>query len=250
MNSKTKYKQNNIPFKSVFILGGSSEIANAICLELIRKGTKKIHLVSKDIEKTQKFINLILENYETKITLERVDLLKTDLEKTPQIDFFDLYIIAAGYLRDSTEIAEDNKESINISRINYFALIPWLTSITNKNRISKKGSLWILSSVAGDIGRPSNYHYGSAKAAITIFSEGLFHKCYDKPFKVRIIKAGFIYTSMSKAKAPKIFCVSKEYYAKSILRNPYKDGIEYLPWYWFLIMKLIKILPRKIVSML
>ena len=110
--------------------------------------------------------------------------------------------------------------------------------------------MWIISSVAGDRGRPSNYHYGAAKAALTIFCEGLLNRLHKKPFKIRIIKAGFIYTSMTIGKAPKILCASKEYVAKSLVNKPYKEGIEYLPFWWLFIMKLVSILPKSIISKL
>ena len=59
-----------------------------------------------------------------------------------------------------------------------------------------------MSSVAADIGRPSNYHYGASKAALTNFCEGMMLRCNDKPFNIRIIKvAGFISSPMTKGKA-------------------------------------------------
>ena len=63
----------------------------------------------------------------------------------------------------------------------------------------------VISSVAGDVGRPSNYFYGASKAALTIFCEGLANYCYQYPFKVRIIKAGFIDTKMTKGKVQKYY---------------------------------------------
>ena len=81
---------------------------------------------------------------------------------------------------------------MKINAINYIGIIPWIIEITKKERLHKPGRLWIFSSVAGDRGRPSNYHYGAAKSALTIFSEGLQLSCEKFPFRIRIIKAGFI----------------------------------------------------------
>ena len=98
--------------------------------------------------------------------------------------------------------------------------------------------------MAGDIGRPSNFHYGAAKSALTNYGQGLFYRCIGKPFKVRVIKAGLVNTSMSIGKYPKILLANKNYIAKTLLKRPYKDGIEYLPWWWFFVMKIISIMPR------
>ena len=240
----------SFPFKSVFVLGGSSEIAQEICIRLIKKGVKKIHFVSKEISKNQLFSRILPEELDVEIVYQEFDLLKGDLKIKPDVDFFDLYIIAAGYLGNSILANNDLEEAINISKINYYSLIPWLCSITTEKRISKPGAMWILSSVAGDHGRASNYHYGAAKAALTIFCEGLLNRTYKKPFKIRILKAGFIYTSMTIGKVPKILCVSKKYFANSLIKKPYKSGIEYLPFWWFFIMKIISILPKSIMSKL
>ncbi len=243
-------KKNLTIFKNVFVLGGSSEIAQEICIQLVKKGTERIHLVSRTPNKNKKFIRFITRNFNTSITNQKVDLLSEQYKCKPKIDFFDLYIIAAGYLGDSFLANNDNEEALKIAMVNYFSLLPWINSIASDQRISKPGSLWILSSIAGDIGRPSNYHYGAAKAALTIFSEGLINRCHQKPFKVRIIKTGLVYTRMSKGKAPKLLCINKVYFVKKIIKKLNQEGIEYIPFWWFFIIKLISILPRSLTSKL
>ena len=101
-------------------------------------------------------------------------------------------------------------EELEIIDVNFVSLIPWIKSIVTKKRIEKKGSLWIFSSVAGDRGRPSNYQYGAAKSALTIYCEGLAQICSDKPFSVRILKAGLIKTQMSKNSGPSFLFTSKK----------------------------------------
>ena len=235
-------------FKSVFILGGTSEIAQEICLNLVRKGTKRIHFVSRKSSKVNSFIQRLTNEFTLEITVQECDLLHDDFKILPNVEFFDLYIIAAGYLGNSNLANDDLNEALNIAKVNYYSLIPWINSITSEHRISKPGAMWILSSVAGDRGRPSNYQYGAAKAALTIFCEGLLNKLHKKPFKIRIIKAGFIYTSMTIGKAPKILCASKKYVAKILINKPHKEGIEYLPFWWFFVMKIVSILPKSIIS--
>ena len=243
-------KQNSSIFENVFILGGNSEIAREICLSLAKSGTKRIHLVSRDRIKTQLFIDQLDNFFDLKISSEELDLLTYNQEIKPHVSFFDLYIIATGYLGNVNLANDDHMEALKIAKINYYSLIPWINAIVTKERINKPGSIWILSSVAGDRGRPSNYHYGAAKAALSIYCEGLLHRCYKKPFKVRIIKAGFVYTSMTIGKAPKALCATKEYVAKTLIENPFKEGIEYLPWWWAIVMKVVSLLPRSFITKL
>ena len=106
-----------------------------------------------------------------------------------------------------------------------------------------------MSSVAADIGRPSNYHYGASKAALTKFCEGLMLRCNDKPFNIRIIKAGYISSPMT-AKAPRFLCTSPTKVASILMNDPFKRGIEYLPWWWQIIMIIVKLIPSRFAAKL
>ena len=183
--------------------------------EVIKKSNKDLLISNLNDSKQLTKIERLTNEFTLEITNQEYDLFKEDCKTFPNIEFFDLYIIASGYLGNSTLANDDLDEALNIAKVNYYSLIPWINSITSEKRVSKPGAMWILTSVAGDRGRPSNYHYGAAKAALTIFCEGLLHRLHKKPFKIRIIKAGFIYTSMTIGKAPKILCASKKYVAKN-----------------------------------
>ena len=238
------------PFETVFVLGGTSEIANEICLNLVQNGTKKFHFVSRSKTKNKPFIEKLIQKFNVEVTVEEIDLLDCDLTTKRNIGYYDLYLIAAGYLGDSELASKNAYEALKISKVNYYSLIPWLNIIASKDRILQSGSLWVLTSVAGDIGRPSNYQYGASKAALTIFCEGLFNKCYGKPFKIRIIKAGLIATSMTINKAPRFICCSPNKLARDLLKRPNKEGIEYQPYWWFFVMRILSIMPRIIMRKL
>ena len=121
--------------------------------------------------------------------------------------------------------------------------MPWINKIVTPERLNKNSRLWILSSVAGDRGRPSNYHYGAAKAALTILSEGVLLRSFRKPFSVRIIKAGYITSPMTIGKAPKALCISSERAARILVNQPNRSGIQYLPIWWRVIMFIVRLLP-------
>ena len=238
--------------ESAFILGGTSTIARAICIKLAETGCKKFHLVSRNIQSNQKFVEQLQTNYEVDITQEQQDLLEnSSLEYpfSPKVDFYDLYLVASGYLGDSNLAQVNSLEGLKINSVNFSGLIPWLTEITKYERIKSKGCLWIFTSVAADRGRPSNYHYGAAKAGLAIFCEGLLLRCYKKPFSIRIIKAGYMETPMA-YDAPKLLCISPNKVAKYLMKNPFKRGFEYLPWWWNIVMFFVRILPVKFASKL
>ena len=133
---------------------------------------------------------------------------------------------------------------------NYSGLLPWLTAITTPQRLARPGRLWVFSSVAADRGRPSNYQYGAAKAALTVFCEGLLLRCQGKPFAVRVLKAGFMATPMSVGQAPAALCAAPASIARALLRRPNRRGIEYIPWWWSPLMRLVRWLPAPLAAKL
>lgn len=241
------------PIQSVFVLGSTSVVAGAICRELARRGCQRFHLVARHHETNQRLVAELQQLYGSAVSTEQTDLL-SDSALEPQrrleVGDFDLYLITAGSLGDAELARSDASEALRITAANFSGLLPWITAIASPERLAKPGRLWVFSSVAADRGRPSNYHYGAAKAALTALCEGLLLRCHGKPFAVRIIKAGFMATPMTVGKAPPALCASPESVARDLLRSPDTRGIEYLPWWWSPLMLLIRLLPPPLASKL
>ncbi|MCP9885981.1 SDR family NAD(P)-dependent oxidoreductase [Synechococcus sp. ATX 2A4] len=242
-----------ITIQSTFVLGSTSAVARAICHELARRGCQRFHLVARNGEANQQLAVDLQQRYGAAVTTEPTDLLvdaASDPARRPAVGAFDLYLITAGSLGDAELARSDAGEALRILAANVTGLIPWLTAIATPERLARPGRLWVFSSVAADRGRPSNYHYGAAKAALTTLCEGLLLRCHGKPFAVRIIKAGFMATPMTVGKAPPALCASPESVARDLLRRPDKRGIDYLPWWWSPLMLLIRLLPAPIAAKL
>ena len=228
--------------KSAWILGSTSTVAKATINNLAKLGCKRFHLISRNIELNKSFGEMLFQKYGCLITYEFVDLEKIDNQEKKISQIYDLYFVCAGTLGKPLLARQDLNEAMNIINVNFCGILPWLNAIVNEKRINHAGSLWIMSSVAADIGRPSNYHYGASKAALSVFCEGLLLRCVNKPFSVRIIKAGYISTPMASG-APKILCTNPNKVASILLKKPHRRGIEYLPWWWNLIMVIVRKLP-------
>jgi len=239
--------------RSTFVLGSTSAVARAICLELAREGCRRFHLVVRDPARNQELAAELEQRHGAAVSTEQTDLLAdAALEPShrPEVGEFDLYLITAGSLGDAELARSDGSEALRITAANYSGLLPWITAIATPERLARPARLWVFSSVAADRGRPSNYHYGAAKAALTALCEGVLLRCLGKPFAVRIIKAGFMATPMTEGKAPPALCASPESVARDLLRSPNKRGIEYLPWWWAPLMLLIRLLPAPVASKL
>ncbi len=235
--------------RSAFVLGSTSEVAQALCRELARRGCRRFHLVARNEAGNLRLAAELEQSFAAAVSVEQTDLLSDaalDAQRRPEVGDFDLYLITAGSLGDAELARGDASEALRIMAANVTGLIPWLTAIATPERLARRGRLWVFSSVAADRGRPSNYHYGAAKAALTALCEGLLLRCHGKPFAVRIIKAGFMATPMTVGKAPPILCASPASVARQLLRRPDRRGIEYLPWWWSPLMRLVRLLPAPI----
>lgn len=238
------------PIRSTLVLGSTSAAAIAICRALARQGCRRFHLIARNPIANQALASELRERFGAEVTLEQVDLLAVNPQPPHLSEPFDLYLITAGSLGDPERARIEAGEALAITAANYTSLIPWLTAIVTPERIQTPGCLWVFSSVAADRGRPSNYHYGAAKAGLTRFCEGLLLRCNGTPFAVRILKAGFMATPMTAGKAPPLLCAQPEQVALDLLRRPQRRGIEYIPWWWAPLMLLIRLLPPALASKL
>ena len=239
-----------IPIQSAFVLGSTSCVAIAICQALAQRGCRRFHLVARNAIANQSLASDLRQRYGAEVTLEQLDLLAANPAPPQLSELFDLYLITAGSLGDAERARHQAEEALVITAANYTGLIPWLTAIATPERIQTPGRLWVFSSVAADRGRPSNYHYGAAKAGLTRFCEGLLLRCHGTPFAVRILKAGFMATPMTVGKAPALLCAKPEAIAMDLLRRPHRRGIEYIPWWWAPLIMLIRLLPPALASKL
>ena len=116
-------------------------------------------------------------------------------------------------------------------------------------RLERQGSgtLAVISSVAGDRGRASNYLYGSAKAAVTAFASGLRQKLRDRGVNVLTIKPGFVDTPMTRDFRKGPLWAQPAQVAKGIARAiDSRRGVAYLPGFWWAIMRVITHIPEPV----
>jgi len=109
------------------------------------------------------------------------------------------------------------------------------------------GTIAVISSVAGDRGRMSNYVYGAAKGAVSTFLQGLRNRMSHKGVHVLTIKPGFVDTPMTKDVDKNFLFASAKQVGNGIYNAiESKKDVVYLPPFWKLIMMIIKLVPESI----
>ena len=233
----------------MIVLGSNSEVAQAFVEKTLNEGEKfsKIFLFTSNKETTEKFAKHLEVKYVQQSEIIELDLLKPiDFTSLDGIDS-DLLFCATGYLGDGTEEGlYDNRNTEKIIDINYAKLVPVLNFFAGKMERQRSGTMIVLSSVAGDRGRQSNFIYGSAKAALTAYLSGLRNYLFSKKVHVLTIKPGFMATKMTEGLPlnPKLTATPKQ--AADGIYKAYKQkkNVAYVLPVWRIIMLIIKNIPE------
>ncbi len=157
----------------------------------------------------------------------------------------DVVLIAHGTLPDQARCEASVDYALQEFATNGTSTIALALAIAP--RLQRGGTLAVISSVAGDRGRASNYLYGSAKAAVTAFLSGLRQAQYGRGVNVLTIKPGFVDTPMTAAFKKGPLWARPDAVARSMVSAIERGrAVAYLPWFWFWIMQIITHIPETI----
>jgi len=159
----------------------------------------------------------------------------------------DTVLIAHGTLGDQKHCEKDVAATLQELNTNALSVISMLTLLANRFEAQRYGTLAVIGSVAGDRGRQSNYVYGTAKGAVTIFLQGLRNRLQPAGVQVLTIKPGFVDTPMTASFKKGPLWATPEAVAASIVSAVEKRrDVLYTPWFWLGIMTLIKLVPERV----
>jgi short-subunit dehydrogenase len=236
--------------KNVLIVGGTSAIAGA-CARIWATEGANIFLTGRQSPRLEATANDLrvrgakeVRTYVLDVTdyAQHAAMLATCSSALGRID---IVLIAHGTLSDQAHCERDAEAAVREFSTNATATISLLTLLTGTLEKQRSGTIAVISSVAGDRGRPSNYVYGAAKAAVTTFCEGLRARVFKAGVRVLTVKPGFVDTPMTAGIAlPALLVASPERVASDIVRaiQRGKDCL-YTPWFWGAIMLIIRSVP-------
>ena len=159
----------------------------------------------------------------------------------------DVVLLSHGTLPDQKACEQSAPQTLTEFSTNALSTLSLLTIIANRFEEKGTGTIMVLSSVAGDRGRKSNYVYGASKGAVTIFLQGLRNRLAYSGVHVMTIKPGFVNTPMTSDFPKGPLWASPDKVAKDIIHGmDRKQDILYTPFFWRWVMFGIKIIPEKI----
>lgn len=232
--------------KTILVVGATSSLAQSICHQLAQQGggliisgrdEAEIDLLGRDVVTRHNVACMTM-------VADFIDSHFTAASFLERAGDFDHIIIATGTMGSGEPLSLT--DIAFTSHINYTLPAQIATLAAMKLAEKKDGCVVIISSVAGDRGRQSNYAYGSAKAALSAFASGLRNYFYSKGVHVMTVKPGFIDTPMTWGMTSPLMA-SREYVAEKIVKAMHKKkDVIYVPFFWRYIMLIILYIPEKI----
>lgn len=239
--------------KRILIIGATSAIAVA-CARLWVEQDSEFFLVARSSGKLEQVAADLTARGAKAVTVHCMDatdfdahgsMLEGCLAAMQQID---IALIAHGTLPDQKACEQDVSVALAELTNNGTSVIGLLSLLANQFETQGCGTLAVISSVAGDRGRPSNYLYGTAKAAVSTFCEGLRARMFKVGVHVITIKPGFVDTPMTQGlELPAALLATPEQVAALIVKGISKRADTlYVPGFWRLILLVIKLIPSAI----
>lgn len=159
----------------------------------------------------------------------------------------DVALLAHGMLPDQARCQASVADTLAALDVNFASTVALLTPLANRFEASRAGCIAVITSVAGDRGRQSNYVYGSAKGGLDRFLEGLRNRLFHAGVAVVTLKPGFVDTPMTAGRPQGPLFASARRAGRAVYRSmERRRDIAYIPWFWRPIMAAIRALPETV----
>jgi short-subunit dehydrogenase len=236
--------------KRNLVIGGTSAIAEATARLLAARGDA-LYLVGRNAQQLSAIAADLTVRGSPRVGSEVLDANnfiehEAMLSRAEQfLGGLDTVLIAHGTLSDQKACETSVELTLAELQTNALSVVALLTRIANRLALQRSGTIAVISSVAGDRGRGSNYVYGSAKALVSAFLSGLRQRMRPYGVAVITIKPGFVDTPMTAAFTKGLLWVRPERVAAGIVRAlDRRAATVYLPEFWRPIMLIIRAMPE------
>jgi decaprenylphospho-beta-D-erythro-pentofuranosid-2-ulose 2-reductase len=236
--------------KTILVLGATSSIAQAWMRLLAPEGAS-FFLVARNATHLDSVAKDLATRGAAAVHVETADLDRTDghvalLEHAVSaLGNLDCAFIAHGVLGDQAAGERDFAIAAASLQTNFLSTVSLVTWVANYFAAQYHGRLVVISSVAGDRGRKSNYIYGAAKAGLNAFLDGVRNRLYREGVQVLTVRPGFVATPMTAHLPQGPLFATPDAVAHDILHAiEHRRDVLYTPWFWRWIMALIRVIPE------
>lgn len=210
--------------QTVLVLGGASDIALAIVHRLVDSRCRHVVLAVRDPDKVGDQVRE-LEAAGVEASAVRFDAMETAGHAGVIADVFqrygdiDLAILAFGVLGDQAEFDDDPGLAASAVTTNYTGSVSSGLALAAQMRRQGHGTIVFLSSVAAERARSSNFVYGSSKAGMDAFAQGLSDSLAPSGIHVMIVRPGFVASRMTEGMKSQPFSTTPEVVAEAVVKG-------------------------------
>jgi decaprenylphospho-beta-D-erythro-pentofuranosid-2-ulose 2-reductase len=238
--------------QSILVLGGSSDIGVAIASRMAPARGATVVLAGRSEDRLQAAATAVrgagASTVETMaFDADDVDSHQSVIDKAFAERDFDVVVLAAGVLGDQPVAEADHRETARILHTNFVGCASAALCVADRLRRQGHGTLVVLSSVAGERVRRSNFVYGASKAGLDGFAQGLGDSLVGSGARVIIVRPGFVVSKMTAGRDPVPFSTTPEAVAEAV-DAAVRRGTEivWVPAILRLVMAVLRHVPRVI----
>lgn len=241
--------------QKVIITGASTGIGKAMARELAKAGAclgliaRRENLLIELVKELQPLGGTAY--FKAADVSNREQTKKAITELITQMGGVDILIANAGVGAPTTVEPFNVETQEKMIKVNFLGVIYSIDGVLQTMINAGKGQIVAISSLAGFKGLPGESGYTSSKAGLNTFMEGLRIQLRSKNIHVSTICPGFIKTPMTEINDEKDmpWLMDAESAAKIILRGiQNKTKVLRFPWQTSLLMRLVSILPDRIIE--
>lgn len=187
--------------QTIVLLGGTSEIGRAIVDELLSPATRTVVLACRRPGEAQPDhfardgLTVVVEPFDAADAASHEAFAR---RLSAEHGDLDVVIVAFGQLGDQAVFADDPEAAAEVATVNYTGAVSASLAFAGVMRRQGHGHLTVLSSVAGERVRASNFVYGSTKAGLDAFAQGLGDSLAGTGVQVTVVRPGFVHSRMTR----------------------------------------------------
>jgi len=201
--------------QTVLLLGGTSDIGLAIVHRLVTPTLQQVVLACRNPDDASA---AVAELGVGGVTASAIAFDATDSaghaafieDVVEQVGDLDVVVLAFGVLGEQAEFDDDPAKAAAAVTVNYTGSVSVGLAVAKQLRAQGHGHLVVLSSVAGERVRSANFVYGSSKAGLDGFAQGLGDSLVGSGASVLVVRPGFVHSSMTEGMKPAPFASTPE----------------------------------------
>lgn len=234
----------------ILIIGANSAIATATARRYAERHCE-LFLIARDEERLSSLVDDLRVRGASKINFLVQDLDKVNSHSEviesvfDEFEHIDVALICHGTLPDQEACEESYKQAQKAITTNGLSVLSLLTELSRQMKGQGSGTIAVITSVAGDRGRQPNFVYGSAKAMVSTYIQGMRGKLLEHNIHLVDVRPGLVDSPMTAHMEKGLLWSTPDVVAEKIVHSiDRRKHTVYAPGYWRLIMTVVKAFPE------